>query len=283
MVDVLLEALLDTAKMLPFLFIAYLIIEYIERRYSNKIETALSGTGRFGFAVGGVLGLVPQCGFSAMASGLYASRAITAGTLVAVFLSTSDEAIPVLISSPSSAEYIFPLLFSKLIVAFTAGFIIDIALKKVFSAQVKGGYSGTNNEVKCEKHIEKDSILLSAFKHTLRIGSFVLIVNLFLGLITFWLGEEFIAQLVSGWGFMQPLITGLIGLVPSCAVSIIITQLFAAGTLSFGGMLAGLCSGAGAGLLVLLKANKNVKQNLFIISAVYLSSVAAGFAAQLLM
>lgn len=283
MVDVLLDALLDTAKMLPFLFLAYLIIEYIERRYSSKIEGALSGTGRCGFAVGGVLGLVPQCGFSAMASGLYASRAITAGTLVAVFISTSDEAIPVLLSSPNSAEYIIPLLMAKLLIALIAGFLIDIVFRKIFSNEVRGGYSGAENEVKCEKHIEQDSILLSAFKHTLRIGSFVLIVNLALGFVTFWLGDAFIAQLVSGWGFMQPLITGLIGLVPSCAISIVITQLFAVGTLSFGGMLAGLCSGAGAGLLVLLKANKNFKQNIFIISAVYIASVAAGFVAQLIM
>lgn len=279
--DILLDAGLDTAKMLPFLFFAYAIIEYIEQKYSKNIEGYLSGGGRFGFVTGAVLGLVPQCGFSAMAASLYASKAITAGTIIAVFLSTSDEAIPVLLASSNSGIDIALLLGAKLIVALIAGFMVDFILKRTISADLKGGYTGNGETVECEKHIENDSILVSAVKHTLRIGVFVFIVNLVLGAITGFVGEEAIAGFISGWGFLQPVIAGLIGLIPNCAISIALTQLYAVGTLSFGGMLAGLCTGAGAGLLVLIRTNKNVKQNVFIVGSVYVTGVLAGLIAQL--
>ena len=141
-VDVALDALIDSAKMLPFLFLAYLLIEYIEHRHSKSIEAALAGGGKFGFVPGAALGLFPQCGFSAMAANLYASKVITLGTLIAVFISTSDEAIPLLIASPERWGSLAAILVAKLIIAIFAGFLIDIVFSKVLPQRLRGGYEG---------------------------------------------------------------------------------------------------------------------------------------------
>ncbi|MEF9975432.1 MAG: putative manganese transporter [Oscillospiraceae bacterium] len=281
LLDVLKDAVLDTAKMLPFLFVAYLLIEYVEHRHSKRIEDALAGGGRFGFVPGAMLGLLPQCGFSAMAASLYSSRAITLGTLLAVFLSTSDEAIPIMLSMPGQLGNLAVLLTAKLVVALIAGFCIDFIFKKSIPASVRGGYTGADTVVDCHEHVESDGIFVATIKHTVAIGAFVFVFNFALGLIVTMLGSEVVAGFVSGWGFLQPVVAGLIGLVPNCAASVLLTQLYAAGTLNFGGVLAGLCTGAGVGLTVLLRANKSLKQNLFIIGLLYFIGVAAGLLVQL--
>ncbi len=283
LLETILDAVIDTAKMLPFLFVAYFLIEYVERRHSKGIEAALAGGGRFGFVPGAMLGLLPQCGFSAMAASLYASRAITLGTLLAVFIATSDEAVPILLSMPGQLPNLAILLTAKLLVALCAGVLIDFVLKKSISNSLRGGYTGSTNEVDCHEHVESDSILWAAVKHTAGIALFVLLFNFALGLLVSLVGAEAIATFVSGWGFWQPVVAGLVGLVPNCAASILLTQLYAAGTLSFGGVLAGLCTGAGAGLAVLLRANKSVKQNVFIVGLLYVIGVSAGLLAQLLL
>ncbi|MEG0178057.1 MAG: putative manganese transporter [Oscillospiraceae bacterium] len=279
--EVILDAAIDTAKMIPFLFVAYLLIEYVERRHSKSIEKALAGGGKYGFIPGAALGLLPQCGFSAMAASLYSSRAITLGTLLAVFLSTSDEAIPIMLSTPHMAGKLAILLTAKLIVALIAGFCVDFVFKRTIPASVRGGYTGSVTEVDCHEHVESDSILLSSIKHTLSITAFVLLFNLALGFLAAIVGEAAIGKFISGWGFLQPVIAGLLGLVPNCAASVLLTQLYASGALSFGGVLAGLCTGAGVGLAVLLRANKSAKQNIFIIGILYVIGVSAGLVAQI--
>ncbi|MEG1873460.1 MAG: putative manganese transporter, partial [Ruthenibacterium sp.] len=172
--DIFIEAVLDSIKMLPFLFLAYLLIEYIEHRHSDGIEHALARGGHLGFVPGALLGLVPQCGFSAMASNLYASKVITLGTLLAVFLSTSDEAIPLLLASPNAWRSLLPLLCIKIIVALVAGFLIDFVFARLLPPAVRGGYAGTGSDaVDCHEHVESDGIFVAACKHTLHIFLFI--------------------------------------------------------------------------------------------------------------
>ena len=274
--DVVLDALVDSLKMLPFLFVAYFVIEYVEHRHSAGIEKALAGGGRFGFVPGAVLGLLPQCGFSAMAANFYASKVITLGTLMAVFLSTSDEAIPLLIANPEHWNALATILVVKVIVAVTAGFLIDLAAKKALPQSVRGGYMGTSAAVDCHEHVEADGIFVAALKHTLHIFVYILLFNLALGGIVAAVGEDTLGNFVAAAGFWQPALAGLVGLIPNCVSSILLTQLFAAGQLSFGGVVAGLCTGAGVGLAVLFHANKNWKQNLLIVGLLYGIGVFAG-------
>lgn len=275
--EILLDALLDSVKMLPFLFAAYLLIEYVEHRHSEKIESALAGGGQFGFVPGSVLGLLPQCGFSAMAANLYSSKVITLGTLIAVFLSTSDEAVPLLIANPSHWKSLSMILLVKLCVALAAGFCIDFVFRGAIPVAVRGGYTGSSESVDCHEHEEQDSILKAAVKHTVHIFVFILLFNLVLGTVVHLIGEETVSAFLVQSGPLQPILAGLVGLVPNCAASVLITQLYAAGSLSFGGVVAGLCTGAGVGLAVLFRTNKSAKQNLFIVGLLYVLGVAAGY------
>ncbi len=275
------HALHDSIKMLPFLFAAYLLIEFIEDRHSEKIESILAGGGRFGFVPGAILGLVPQCGFSAMAANLYSSKVITLGTLVAVFLSTSDEAIPILIANPEYWKSLSALLAVKLCVAIAAGFCIDFVFRKRIPAPVRGGYTGTQQTCACrDKQQEHGGILKAAIKHTAHIFGFILLFNTVLGALVHGIGQETVSSFLVHSGAWQPLLAGLVGLVPNCAASVLITQLYAAGSLSFGGAVAGLCTGAGVGLAVLLRTNQSAKQNCLIVGLLYGIGVGAGYLCQ---
>ena len=271
----------DSVRMLPFLFAAYWFIEYIEHRHSEGLERVLAGGGRFGFVPAAALGLVPQCGFSAMAANLYGSKVITLGTLMAVFIATSDEAIPILIAMPEQWDAMFLLLGFKLAVALAAGFGIDVLFKRLIPVSVRGGYAGSMNEVDCHDHEEQDSILVAAVKHTLHIFLYILIFNFILGLLVEWVGEDVLSALLAQAGMFQPVAAGLLGLVPNCAASVLITQLYASGSLSLGGAVAGLSTSAGVGLAVLFRANRSAKQNLFITALLYVIGTAAGLLIQL--
>lgn len=270
------DAALDSVKLLPFLFAAYWLIEFIERRHSEGVERALAGGGRYGFVPGALLGLVPQCGFSAMAANLYASRVITPGTLLAVFLSTSDEAVPLLLASPGHWRALAPLLAVKLAVALAAGFLVDVLCRGLIPRSMRGGYAGSAEEVDCHAHEETDSLLLAAVRHTVHILAYIFVFNLLLNALTAWVGEETVGAFLTAAGPWQPFAAGLIGLVPNCAASILITQLYMAGSLTFGGAVAGLCTGAGIGLAVLVRANRSRKQNLLIVALLYGAGVLAG-------
>ena len=276
------DALQDSVRMLPFLFAAYWLIELVEHRHSERAERILAGGGRFGFVPGAVLGLLPQCGFSAMAANLYASRMISLGTLLAVFLATSDGAVPLMLASPGHWRQLAALLGIKLAAALLAGFLADIVLRGLVPQSLRGGYLGSAHAVDCHEHEEDEGIFRAACRHTLHIFLFILAFNLALGALTAAVGEDVLGAFLAAAGPWQPAAAGLIGLIPNCVSSVLLTQLYLAGQLSLGGVVAGLCTGAGVGLAVLLRANPSRKQTGFIIVLLYLVGTAAGLVCGLL-
>ena len=281
-VDAFLDALIDGVKMLPFLYLAYLLIEWLERHHGESIEGALAGGGRWGFIPGALLGCVPQCGFSAVASNLYASRVITPGTLLAVFIATSDEAIPLLAAEPSQWITLVLLLACKVAFAIVGGWLLDIPLRHILPHSLYGGYEGHADDVDChEEHEETSSIFLAALRHTLEIFVFIFAFSLVFGLIVEGVGEDVFADLLGHMGFFQPVVAALVGLIPNCAASVLLTQLYVEGALRFSSLVAGLCTGAGVGLAVLWRANPSWKQNLFITGLTWAAGAAVGVGIQL--
>ena len=276
------HAVIDTVKMLPFLYLAYLLIEWLERHHGARIEQALAGGGRWGFIPGALLGCVPQCGFSAVASNLYASRVITPGTLLAVFIATSDEAIPLLAAEPSQWGSLALLLLSKAVFAMVGGALLDVPLRHVLPRSLYGGYAGHADEVDChEEHEEHSGIWLAALRHTVEIFLFILLFSALIGLCFAWVGEDTITAALAGMGFLQPVLTALVGLVPNCAASVLLAQLYIDGAISFGSLFAGLTAGAGVGLAVLWRVNPSWKQNLFMTGLLWAAGAAAGMLLQL--
>ena len=283
--DVLGESLVDTAKMLPFLFLAYLLIEYIETRHGERIEALLAGGGRWGAIPGAVLGCVPQCGFSAIASNFYSSRVITLGTLMAVYLATSDEAIPLLVSMPAYWDKLAVLMVIKVVYAIAVGFALDFVLRGVLPKSLRGGYTGHADEVDChEEHSDEagnaQPIWKAALRHTLEIFVFIFAFSLVFGLIVEGVGEDVFADLLGSMGFFQPVVAALVGLIPNCAASVLLTQLYVEGALRFSSLVAGLCTGAGVGLAVLWRTNPSWKQNLFITGLTWGAGAFLGVAMQ---
>ena len=281
MIEILTDALADSIKMLPFLFAAYWLIEFVEHRHSRGIEKLLAGGGKAGFLYGAVLGCFPQCGFSAMAANLYGGKMITLGTLIAVFLATSDEAIPVMIASPRHWKSLAVLIAAKVIVAVIAGFCIDFFLRRLIPRSLRGGYTGNIDRVDCHEHNRQESILAAAVRHTVHIFAFILVFNIVIGAAVELTGLERLTAFLYRRGVFQPLIAGIVGLIPNCAASILLTQLYMDGVISFGSVLAGLCTGAGVGLAVIFRSNKNLRQNLFVLLLLYITGCGAGMAVQL--
>lgn len=274
--DVILDALIDSAKMIPFLFLAFLLMEFIEHKASEHLENILkrTGKGRFiGSAAGALLGCIPQCGFSVAAANFFSGRLITMGTLAAVFISTSDEAIPVLLAHPDRISDILPLLITKVIVAIVVGMLIDIIghLRKSFREE-DPNFEEFCSDCGCGSH----GIWYSALKHTIKILIFILIVNLILGFVMGIAGKDAISSVIDKTGIFQPLVTAVIGLIPNCAASVLITELYCDGILSFGSAIAGLISSAGIGIAVLFRTNKNIKENFTVLGIVILTGFAAG-------
>lgn len=276
--DVFLDAFIDSLKVLPFLFGVYLLIEYIEHRSSDKLGKALRKMGPFGAVGGSILGAIPQCGFSVVASNLYSGRLITMGTLIAVYLATSDEAIPMMIANPKFAGKLWQLILIKVVVAIIAGFLVDLVIRLMGRKQEEEPFKEICEDCDCEHH----SILHSALHHTISIIIFIFVVNLVLGGIMEFAGEDTVKTLLMTDSAVQPFIAGIIGFIPNCAASVVLTQLYIEGVVSFGSLIAGLCTGAGVGLLVLFKANKHhIKENFVIVGVLYVFGVAAGFIAGL--
>lgn len=281
--EVLEESLADTARMIPFLYLAYLAIEYLERRHGERIERLLAGGGRWGCVPGALLGCVPQCGFSAVASNFYASRVITLGTLMAVYLATSDEAVPMLLAMPEKWGVLAALLAVKVVYALAVGFALDFVVGRLLPASLRGGYTGRADQVDCHEEHEggEGSIWLAAARHTLEIFVFIFLFSLAFGLLVEWVGHDLFAQLLGRLGFAQPLVAALVGLLPNCAASVLLTQLYLEGALRFSSLAAGLCAGAGVGLAVLWRANPSWKQNLFVTGLLWAAGAALGVAMQL--
>ncbi len=274
----LLEALVDTAKMLPFLFAAYLFIEYLEHSRGATMEKWLSRGGRWGFVPAAALGLVPQCGFSAMAANFYGSRVLSLGALMAVFITTSDEAIPIMLAQPASYGALLAILAVKLVYALMVGFLLDVVLRRVLPATLRGGFSGSIAEVDCHEHEESRPWPLAALRHTALTALILLAFTFAFGLLVEGIGEDTLRQFLAQLGFFQPLMAGLIGLIPNCASSVLLTQLYLEGAISFGSVLAGLACGAGIGLTVLFRANRSLRQNLFILALLFCLGTALGLA-----
>lgn len=280
MFEVLKETLVDSIKLLPFLFITYLIMEYIEHKTSKKSKSIIKKSGKFGPLIGGVLGIFPQCGFSAAASNLYAGRIITLGTLIAIFLSTSDEMLPILISEAAPIDIIIKILAIKLLIGIIAGFIIDLFMRKTKEENTdteKISSMCEHEHCHCEEGIVKSSI-----KHTINIFIFIILVSLVLNTIIHFIGEDNLSNLLLNKPILGPIVAGLIGLIPNCASSVIITKLYLTGMISIATMLSGLLVSAGVGVLILFKVNNKIKENIGIVTLLYIIGVISGILIQLI-
>ena len=265
------HSFLDTLTALPFLFLAYLLMEAAEHYQSANMERAIRRIGKAGPLAGAVLGCVPQCGFSATASNLFAAGLISRGTLLAVFLSTSDEALPMLLGASGGRGMILPLLGTKVLIGVIAGFAVDFWMKKWGRPRELFDLC---EDCGCEE--EGAGILKPALWHTLHILLYIFLLNLILGVAMELLGEELLGTILLEGSLLQPFVAALAGLIPNCAVSVLLTRLYLAGSLSFGSLLAGLCSGAGLGLAVLVKMNRSRRENFTITLTLYLIAALCG-------
>lgn len=274
--SVILDSFIDSIKLLPFLFLTYLIMEYLEHKAGSRMQAAIRGAGKGGPVIGGILGIFPQCGFSAAASNLYAGRIITMGTLMAVFLSTSDEMLPIFISENVGVEMIVKVLTVKVVVAVVVGFVVDCISRKS-EKDMQIGHLCEQHNCHCENGIWKSSL-----HHTVEIFLYILLISFVLNLLIAWVGEDILGGMILNRPVVGAMIAGLVGLIPNCAASVVITQLYLGGVLSAGAMIAGLLAGTGVGLLVLFRVNDNRRENLWFIGLLYVTGVVAGIIVELL-
>lgn len=271
LVDAIVDTTFDCLKMLPFLFVAFILIEALEHYSSDFTAKALAKVGRAGPVVGAVAGCVPQCGFSVMAANLYAGGIISVGTLLSVFIATSDEAILIIMSNPERIREVGILLAAKVIIAVTAGYIIDIFFQNQLATVKESG--NLCKDCGCDE--EDAGIWKPAWHHTIRIFIYLFIFTGILNLCIEIFGIEQLSKFLLGNTIFQPVIAAIIGLIPNCAASVILTQLYLNGAISFASVIAGLCTGAGIGLVVLFKMNRNKRENLKIVGVLFLVAVAA--------
>ncbi len=272
MTDIIKDTFFDTVKLVPFLFLTYLAMEYLEHRTGEKTQRLVRRAGRLGPVLGGLLGVIPQCGFSAAASNLYAGRVISLGTLMAIYLSTSDEMLPILLSEKAPVELILRLLLAKAAVGMAAGLILDAVWKK--------GVPREHDHIHdiCEQehcHCE-EGVFRSALSHTGQITLFILLVTFGLDLVLHLVGQDALSGLILNRPFLGPALAGLVGLIPNCAGSVVITQLYLQGAMSLGAAMAGLLAGSGVGLLVLFRVDHNRKEDLAILGLLYGIGVLTG-------
>ncbi|MCI8357233.1 MAG: arsenic efflux protein [Lachnospiraceae bacterium] len=280
MLDIITDTLSDSIKLLPFLFLTYLAMEYLEHRAGSRMQHTIQRSGKWGPVIGSVLGAFPQCGFSAAASNLYAGRIITCGTLLSIYLSTSDEMLPVLISENAGIDLILKILGVKIVIGMTAGLLIDY----VIARSRRGDGEELQIEHMCEQHHChcENGIVKSALHHTVEIFLYLLLISFILNTVIAVIGEDFLADLVLNRPVIGELVAGAVGMIPNCAASVVITQLYLKGILRAGAMMSGLLSGAGVGILVLLRVNDRRKENAVIIGLLYASGVLTGLLVELL-
>lgn len=278
----LLHAGQETLWLLPFLYLTYLLMEWIEHRAGERVEGLVRRAGRVGPLVGGTLGILPQCGFSAAAAGLHAGRVITVGTLVAAFLSTSDEMLPILLSGGLPLPSVLALVGIKAGIGIAAGFAIDflLRLRRGEPIHAHEGVDELCREEGCDCHGK--SPFLSALIHTVKIGLFVLCASFLLGLVIELIGEENIGLFVRDLPIVGVLLATLVGMIPNCASSVILSSLYLSGAISIGALLSGLLIGAGAGWLVLFRTGRDRKKSLILLLFLYLFSAVCGILADAL-
>ena len=273
--DVLYDTYIDGLRLLPFLFLTYLAMECLEHWTGGKMQAVVRKSGKAGPAIGGILGVFPQCGFSAAAANLYAGRIVTVGTLTAVFLSTSDEMLPIMISENVGVSMIGKILLLKVLFAIAAGFLVDALLQRKEEPQI---------EHLCERqhcHCAR-GIWWSAFNHTWKIFLYIILVSLVLNFVIALTGEETLAAVVLNKPALSLFVSALVGMIPNCASSVVLTQLYLGGVLGAGALMAGLLSGSGVGFLVLLRVNEDRMESLRIFGLLYVLGVAGGALIQLL-
>jgi hypothetical protein len=304
LIDALCDGGLDTLRMLPFLLAAFLFLEFLEHRSEGRRDNFLSKIGAAGPAAGAFFGCVPQCGFSVAAANLYAGGVITAGTLLAVFLSTSDEAVLLLMGHPGQAGTVFRLLAVKVFLGMFWGYGVDLLLAK--SAMKRNRLGAICEECGCKeeglempfnvlgkgydpeqkealKHHGSHLILRAAFYHTLEIFIYLFSVNVLLNILLGAVGIEWLSEFLLKDSFFQPALAALIGLIPNCAASVVLTELYLGGALSFGSAVAGLLSGAGVGLAVLFRINRDKRENLRITGMLFLAAALSGIFLQIVL
>ena len=278
MIDIILDTLIDILKLLPFLFIAFLIIELIEHKLNKQTKELVSKSGKVGPLIGSLLGLFPQCGFSAMATNLYVTRIITLGTLISIYLATSDEMLPIMLSQKIAFIEIVKLLGIKFICGIIWGFIIDLLLNK------KSKKENINYEICDEDHCNchEEGVIKSTLIHTLKTLLFIMLVSFLLNILLHFIGEDSLSKLFLKNSIFGPFISSLLGLIPNCGSSIVITELYLNGAISLGSAMAGLLTGSGVALLVLFKENKDIKENVTILSLLYGLGVISGIIIELI-
>lgn len=279
MLDTLIDTLLDTLKLIPFLFLTYLLMEFVEHKTSEKAGNIIRRAGKFGPLLGGIMGMVPQCGFSASAAGLYSGGLISLGTMVAIFLSTSDEMLPIFLSEQVEASLIGKVLLTKVIIAVIFGFAVDIALKLAKKSKKEIEIHSICEHDHC--HCEEGGIFKSAVHHSLHIIIFIFLVSLVLNFVIYFIGEENIGKLFVDVPVLGCAISCLVGLIPNCAASVVITELYLEGIISSAALISGLLTGCGIGILVLFRTNKNVKENIGITVLMYFLGLVAGIVAEI--
>lgn len=272
MLDALLDALIDSLKLIPFLFISFLIMEALEHKSLKNAEKVIKKSKKLGPLIGGALGAIPQCGFASLATNLYSARAITLGTLIAVYLSTSDEMLPVMLSSKANPGIILKLLLSKLIIGIIYGYIIDFIYNKKVKKKDEDYDICEHDHCHCEK-----GIIYSATVHTLKTTLYVFIIVLILNVLIHLVGEDIISKIFLKDNPFAPLLSALFGLIPNCAASVMLTELYIRGAINFASVLAGTMTSAGVSLLVLFRTNKDKKENIRIILLLYLLGALTGF------
>lgn len=313
MPEVLLDALLDTLKLLPFFFVIYIFIEFIESKSAARATTARLLSGKFSPVVASGLGLIPQCGFSVMATNLYDEGYIAAGTLLSVYIATSDEALPVLLSHTATslavANYIWQLLLIKFLYAVLVGFIANAVLRivikrrkpleKIETADTQSVFTDSKSESTqnhpqtaanagcCSHELEHEhkrtfwQFMRHPVSHTLKVAFYVLVINIAFGSLIYLIGGDKIAAFMQRAYFAQPFFAALIGLIPNCASAVLLTEMLLSGTLSFPAAVAGLCANSGIAVAVLFKNRSRLKGNLLILLTLYLSGVLLGLALSL--
>ena len=284
------DAIKDSVSLIPFLFIIFVLIELFEQFFAHRIKDIVKSSSYLGPVLGALAAIVPQCGFSVIASSLYISRFISMGTLLAVYIATSDEAIPILMASPSLYPSMMKIILIKFVLAIAAGYTLDFIVSKFFPkflpqrAEILPDID--DNQKGCCGHSLNEKKRVRFFfhplKHTLHIFAFILLVCLIINYLFEIFGIENIQNIMLQNSIFQPVLTGIIGLIPNCAVSVVITGMFVKGIITLGSAVSGLSSSAGLGLLILIQKNKNIKNTIFIISTLLFVSIFAGIVIQMI-
>ena len=271
----------ESIRLLPFLLITYIVMEYIEHKMGERTQKFVQTSGKLGPVVGSILGAFPQCGFSAAAASLYSGHVITRGTLIAIFLSTSDEMLPVMISQKAPMSMILSIIGMKIVIGMIGGFLVDSLLHIVRKEpRHKMDIHHMCDHDHC--HCEEGSVLKSAVTHTIHIFVFLVLITFAFNFVIEIVGEDSLGSFILNQPMLGSFLSGIVGLIPNCAASVVITQLYLDGVMSLGAMMSGLLVGAGVGLIVLFRTNESVKESLTLTAMLYVIGVVAGILIDLL-